>query len=253
MAEKNKAPLMVRDLSKTYPEFQLQPLSFSLSPGTITGVIGRNGAGKTTIIRMLTAQTVPTTGEIELFGQTTEKGLATARVESAAARAMNEAILEVLGSDAGALLSVRESNEGHISLLTADAGRLNLLAADCAGLAQNKIQDLGEQGVSVALGTLSGIPLLSGLGPRLSFRFTPVGTVQSSFHSEFRSAGINQTLHRITLQLTGTVRVVLPGRAYAVTVMAQAPVSENVIVGDVPEAYTNVADEEDLLNLVPGA
>lgn len=180
------------------------------------------------------------------------EGLATARVESAAARAMNEAILEVLGSDAGALLSVRESNEGHISLLTADAGRLNLLAADCAGLAQNKIQDLGEQGVSVALGTLSGIPLLSGLGPRLSFRFTPVGMVQSAFHSEFRSAGINQTLHRITLQLTGTVRVVLPGRAYAVTVMAQAPVSENVIVGDVPEAYTNVADEEDLLKLVPG-
>ncbi len=181
------------------------------------------------------------------------EGMASARVETAAARAMNEAILEVLGSDAaGALLSVQTSNEGHISLLTADAGKLNLLAADCAGLAQSRIMDLGEQGVSVALGTLSGIPLFSGLGPPLSFRFTPVGMVQSSFHSEFRSAGINQTLHRITLQLTATVRIVLPGRAYAITVMAQAPVSENVIVGDVPEAYTNVVNEKDLLNLVPG-
>ena len=181
------------------------------------------------------------------------EGLASARVESAAARAMNEAILEVLGTDAaGELLSVQTSNEGHISLLTADAGKLNLLAADCAGSAQNRIRDLGEQGVSVALGTLSGIPLLSGLGPRLSFRFTPVGMVQSAFHSEFRSAGINQTLHRITLQLTATIRIVLPGRAYSVTVMAQAPVAENVIVGDVPDAYTNVANEEDLLNLIPG-
>ena len=180
------------------------------------------------------------------------EGLASARVESAAARAMNEAILEVLGDGtAGELLSARESNQGHISLLTADAGKLNLLAADGAAAAQRRIMDLGEQGVSVTLGTLSGVPLLSGLGPRLTFRFTPVGMVQSSFHSEFRSAGINQTLHRITLQLTGTIRVVLPGRAYTVTVTAQAPVSENVIVGDVPEAYTNVANEEDLLNLIP--
>ena len=181
------------------------------------------------------------------------EGLASARVESASARAMNEAILEVLGSaSTGELLSAQASQEGHISLLTADAGKLNLLAADAAAAAQRRIQDLGEQGVSVALGTLSGIPLLSGLGPRLSFRFTPVGMVQSSFHSEFRSAGINQTLHRITLQLTGTVRLVLPGRSYTVTVMALAPISENVIVGDVPNAYTNVADRDDLLNLIPG-
>ena len=81
------------------------------------------------------------------------EGLASARVESAAARAMNEAILEVLGSaSTGELLTARESNEGHISLLTADAGKLNLLAADCAAAAQKRIMDLGEQGVSVALG-----------------------------------------------------------------------------------------------------
>ncbi len=179
-------------------------------------------------------------------------GLASARVESAAARAMNEAILEILGSaSARELLRVRASQEGHISLLTADAGQLNLLAADCAASAQNRIMELGEQGVSVPLGTLSGIPLLSGLGPRLSFRFTPVGMVQAGFHSEFRSAGINQTLHRITLELTGTVRIMLPGKAATVLVQAQAPVAENVIVGDVPEAYTNVADEDDLLNFVP--
>ena len=180
------------------------------------------------------------------------EGLASARVESAAARAMNEAILEVLGSaSTGELLSAQASNEGHVSLLTADAGKLNLLAADCAAAAQRRIQDLGEQGVSVPLGTLSGVPLLAGLGPRLSFRFTPVGMVQSAFRSEFRSAGINQTLHRITLELTGTVRIVLPGRSCSVSIFTQAPVAENVIVGDVPEAYTNVANTDDLLNLIP--
>ena len=50
-----------------------------LEKGQIYGLVGRNGAGKTTIIRMLTAQTVPTSGEIELFGETGEKGLSAAR------------------------------------------------------------------------------------------------------------------------------------------------------------------------------
>ena len=48
------------------------------------------------------------------------------------------------------------------------------------------------------------------------------------------------------------MRVVLPGESLSLTVEAEAPVAENVIVGDVPGAYTNVANEEDLLNLVPG-
>ena len=76
--------------------------------------------------------------------------------------------------------------------------------------------------------------------------------MHASFESEFRSAGINQTLHRVNLHLTATVRVVLPGESLSLTVEAEAPVAENVIVGDVPGAYTNVANEEDLLNLVPG-
>ena len=138
-----------------------------------------------------------------------------------------------------------------LGLLTADAGRLNLMGADCAIAAQKRIRDLGEQGVSVALGTVSGVSAFTGLGPKLSFRFTPVGTVRAAFHSEFYSAGINQTLHRITLELNATVRVVLPGKSSTVTVTAQAPVAESVIVGDVPDAYTNVADREQLLNFVP--
>ena len=67
------------------------------------------------------------------------------------------------------------------------------------------------------------------------------------------SAGINQALHRITLELTGTIRIILPGRASSLSICARAPVAENAIVGDVPEAYTNVANEEDLLNLIPSA
>lgn len=181
-------------------------------------------------------------------------GLSAARVQAVAARAMNDAILEILQQDEagyGSLVNVYETN-GKVYLLQANSSRLNTLAADCANAAQRRIAQLGEQGVSIPLGTLSGVPLFAGVGPKITLYFTPAGAVNSSFESEFRSAGINQTLHRVNLRLTATVRVILPGESHTLTVEAEAPVAENIIVGDVPDAYTNVANEEDLLNLVPG-
>lgn len=180
-------------------------------------------------------------------------GLSNARVQSVAAKAMNDAILEQFSADGAydAIVKIHASDTG-VYLLQADSGRLNALAAQCANAAQMKILDLGEQGLSAPLGTVSGIPLLAGKGPRIEMSFTPVGAVKASFQSEFRSAGINQSLHRINVKLTATVRVILPGESHTLTVEAEAPIAENIIVGDVPNAYTNVANEEDLLNLVPG-
>ena len=74
-------PIVVtRALSKKYgATAAVEEVDLCLEKGQIYGLIGRNGAGKTTIIRMLTAQTLPTSGEIELFGETTPQGLSTAR------------------------------------------------------------------------------------------------------------------------------------------------------------------------------
>ena len=135
-------------------------------------------------------------------------GLASARVQSVAARAMNDAIRDVIADGAAydSLITVRDT-DSKVYFLQANTAKLNLLAADCANAAQERILDLGDQGISVPLGTVSGIPLLAGKGPKIQLRFTPAGAVKSSFESEFRSAGINQTLHRIKLCLTATVRV----------------------------------------------
>ena len=179
------------------------------------------------------------------------EGLSKARVESIAAAAMNDAVLQILSREenTGDLVTVRESN-GSVYFVQTNSSKLNTLAADCAICAQEKIAALGEQGVSIPLGTVSGIPILSGLGPKLVLKFTPAGAVQSVFSSRFTSAGINQTLHRITLTLRATVRIILPGDAYIVTIETQAPISESILVGAVPSTYTDVT-EEDMLDLIP--
>ena len=58
--------LVTRALTKRYgAAAAVDGVDLAVEKGQIYGLVGRNGAGKTTIIRMLTAQTVPTTGEIE--------------------------------------------------------------------------------------------------------------------------------------------------------------------------------------------
>lgn len=180
------------------------------------------------------------------------EGLSAARVESVAASAMNNAILDILGgADAQqALLSIYSAEQG-VYLLTANSARLNVVAADCAQAAQQRIAELGEQGVSIPFGTLTGIPTLANMGPKITLKFTPAGAVRSSFSSEFRSAGINQTLHRITLKLSATLRVILPGQSYQLNVVAEATIAESVIVGQVPNTYVNVENEDQMLHLVP--
>lgn len=63
--------LATRGLTKRYGNhLAVDRAELSIEKGQIYGLVGRNGAGKTTIIRMITAQTVPTAGQIELFGET---------------------------------------------------------------------------------------------------------------------------------------------------------------------------------------
>ncbi|MCC3376099.1 ABC transporter ATP-binding protein [Cohnella sp. REN36] len=57
-------------LTKSYKDIDaVKDVSFTLEENKIYGMLGRNGAGKTTIMHLLTAQSFPTSGEIEVFGE----------------------------------------------------------------------------------------------------------------------------------------------------------------------------------------
>ncbi|HKF45159.1 MAG TPA: ATP-binding cassette domain-containing protein [Thermoanaerobaculia bacterium] len=61
--------LAVRDISKRFGAIRaVDGVSFAVRPGTITGLLGRNGAGKTTCLRMITGVFLPDSGSIETFG-----------------------------------------------------------------------------------------------------------------------------------------------------------------------------------------
>jgi ABC-2 type transport system ATP-binding protein len=60
----------VRHLTKQYKDtLALDDVSFDIQPDTIYGVLGRNGAGKTTAMSIITAQNTATSGEVRVFGE----------------------------------------------------------------------------------------------------------------------------------------------------------------------------------------
>ena len=72
--------LVTRGLTKRYGNATVvDHADITIKKGDIYGLVGRNGAGKTTIIRMVAAQTVASEGEVELFGATSPRALGQAR------------------------------------------------------------------------------------------------------------------------------------------------------------------------------
>lgn len=71
-----QAPIIdVRQLSKSFPGVQaVQDVSFAVQPGEIFGLIGPDGAGKTTLFRMLTSLMLPDSGSADVLGLDIVKG-----------------------------------------------------------------------------------------------------------------------------------------------------------------------------------
>lgn len=178
--------------------------------------------------------------------------LSETRVRNIAMEALLDSVLISMGSDAVyAELLEKYDNGERIYMLSADTLAMNRLAAECTNTAQNKLSELGEQGVNIALGTITGIPILSGWGPSINIRFTPVGSVSSRFESSLINSGINQTLYRVKIILTANVYIILPNTSHSVEITAETAIAESVVVGEVPQVYTNVANTDDMMNFVP--
>lgn len=172
----------------------------------------------------------------------------TARVM--AVQAMNNAVFEVMREDGDLysdLIHVTLNEDGRVSMMSANTTRMNELATQAALTVQRNLEAIAQGGINIPIGAAFGSRLLAGSGPSIRVRVLPVGAVSTEFVSEFTSAGINQTRHRIFLQMNTTVQMVIPTGVKTATVAAHVPVAESIIVGDVPDSFVEVQNKEDLL------
>lgn len=181
----------------------------------------------------------------------TVMGSSIAQVRAIATNAVNIAATSVLngGITYDDLFSVTHNSNGDVSMIQANSPRINAIAREIANLAQANLDSLGVQEISIAVGTFTGLALLTGFGPDVTINIVPIGTANCDFVSYFQSAGINQTLHKIYLDVYADVNIITPIDEPTVQVKAEILVCENLIVGKIPDVYLNAGDLSSLFDL----
>ena len=79
-----------------------------------------------------------------------------------------------------------------------------------------------------------------------------IGNVETDLRSEFIAQGINQTLHRVYLQIKCEVKILTPFNIITQSIHNQVLLLENVIVGHVPNTYYNLdgIDKNNAVDLI---
>lgn len=168
------------------------------------------------------------------------KTVALSEARNAAVRAMESAVAAHMAAgelDYERLVRLEKDETGVVTAASVDMRSLNRLQAALSGEILRKLTGPGAAEISVPLGNLFSAPLLSGRGPTVPVRILSVSDVEAKLRSSFTDAGINQTLHRIELELHATIHVLLPGGTAAEEVTDTVLAAETVIVGRVPESY----------------
>lgn len=150
------------------------------------------------------------------------------------------------------IMTINRDSNNNITMIKANVITINKIISDVALEIQKALNEKRDEELYVRLGSFTGTKFLSGSGPKIPMKITTVGNVITDFKSEFSSAGINQTLHRVYLQVDCTALIVTPYESIEETISNQVILIENIIVGTVPSTYYNLEgiNKDNLIDIV---
>ena len=169
--------------------------------------------------------------------------LAKAGVDNRASYIINEAIETQMQSDDidyENIVFLEKDINGNITALKTNINEVNRLKTQILSVIDDMLLDLDVNEIGIPLGSLCIPELFSGMGPKLPVKVMSVSASDAEFHNEFSEAGINQTSHRMMMDVNITMTVLTPMGTESITVTSAVVVAETVIVGLVPESYVNV-------------
>lgn len=151
--------------------------------------------------------------------------------------AVNEAVQQELqNAEENTYTNIVRDDSGKIVSVTADTVQLNQFKA---GLAQRISKKLnGKASIGIPVGSLTDVALFNGRGFHVPLKLSMEGTADILIETEFESAGINQSCHRISVVVRTSV--VSQSKRFAVSTENETNfvLSETVIVGSVPSIIT---------------
>ena len=179
-------------------------------------------------------------GHLELQLRPVLEAMAVAKVKNVVAQTLDAAVaaeISARGVTYGDLITIERDGSGSITALTSDMTAMNELRTGILSAVLTAVEELDPDRLSIPVGNLTGVSFFSGKGFSLPVEITAAGSAHGVFQSQFTGAGINQTRHQLSLEVTAEVEILLPGGVVETEVSAQVPVAETVIVGQVPDTY----------------
>lgn len=174
-----------------------------------------------------------------------------------AQKAINDAVLNVFASSGISyeeIVVLKRADDGKIVAAESNLSGVARLKTEITKEIQSYISNLNGAEVRIPLGAFFGTDLFAGSGPIVTLEFMPDAVTNVDFVSEFENGGINQTRLTVELDVKTKVGMIMPGADTYVTVRTNVPIIQTVIVGEVPQSYTNVERdgyefEDDVLEL----
>ena len=158
-------------------------------------------------------------------------------------KAINRAIEDEIETGAleyNKLVALEKDTAGNITALITNSVLVNNLQTRISNGIVSNVDNLAGTKMSIPIGNAIGGVLLHGRGPGIPVKVQSVTNVQTRLANDFASVGINQTRHRLMLEISAEVTVVLPGGQDQTTVNTEVAIAETVIVGVVPNVYADI-------------
>ncbi len=153
---------------------------------------------------------------------------------------INDAIIKTMSNsdiNYSDLVTLSYGDDNTVRSIETNSEYINKIKATLVNGVNRYLSEYGITTIGIPIGTFTGNDYLSGMGPKLYVEVQFGGCAVTDIISEFKSAGINQTCHRILVNVTVSIYVFEFGKNLTDTVECECCIAETVIVGAVPESY----------------
>ena len=165
--------------------------------------------------------------------------------EMIALNAANEAIVDVLNSNQvsyGDIVTLSQNDEGYVTSLEINVLQINNLKSEISRRMAKIIEEEERYELRIPLGSFFGNSYTNGIGPDIKFNMQITTTCFVDFSHEFKSAGINQVLHIVNVNIDVKGNFVIIGYNKGISASTGAIAAQTVIVGKTPDAFTSVIE-----------
>ncbi len=138
------------------------------------------------------------------------------------------------------LIHLTYKTDGTVAALETDYFRCHAVCAEATLSIADILKNPHRLDVSIPMGNLSGIAFLSDTGPDLTVSVHVQSGFTAHLQSSFSEVGINQTRHKILLVVDIKITLLFPGNNRDAAATVKIPIAETVLLGNVPDAFTQI-------------